>query len=63
MELIVLVAILSACGALYYWGRCARNPEIRALKDHLAGTRRDLDKAKVTLSQLEAALVEANAQI
>ena len=61
MELIVLAAVLSACGALYYWGRCARNPEVRALNDHLAGTRRDLDKAKVTLSQLEATLIEAKA--
>ncbi len=59
MELIVLAAILCACGALYYWGRCARNPEVRALRDHLTGARNELEEARAVLQQQEAAFKEA----
>lgn len=61
MELVVLAAVLGACGALYYWGRRARDSEVRVLHDHLTGTRRELEQAKASLQQQEAALKEAKA--
>ena len=59
MELIVLAAILCACGALYYWGRCARDPEVWALQTQLTGMRNELEQAQAVLQQQEAAFKEA----
>lgn len=59
MELIVLATILCACGALYYWGRCARNPEVRALRDHLTGARNELDQVRAALQQQDVVLKNA----